>query len=77
MGWRPPSFIVRRELTYSQELLGQSRPNLLCSQCLWSKETESCARQSWGSGVEGVGLMYFMRNVLVCSGALSTYSGDG
>ena len=30
-----------------------------------------------GFGVEGVGLMYFLRNLLLCSSALSMYSGDG
>ena len=30
-----------------------------------------------GFGVEGVGLMYFLTNLLLCSSALSMYSGDG
>ena len=28
-------------------------------------------------GMKGLGLMYFLRNLLLCSSALSMYSGDG
>ena len=61
----------------------EPRPNLLCSVCgVGRREVLDFVRPPpplgrVGFGVEGVGLMYFLRNLLVCSGALSMYSGDG
>ena len=42
MGWRLSLYIMRRPLTSSQEILGNSLPNLVFSICRVRKETGNC-----------------------------------
>ena len=75
MGWRPSSSIVHCALTSSsQELLGQSLPNLVCSICRVRRQeivNFMTPTQRGGSfGVKSVKLMYFSKNLLLTTQAL-------
>ena len=72
---RRPSCVVRRLLTsYSQELLGQSKPYLVCSICRVRKQeivnVMTPIQRGGNFGVKSVKLLYFFKNLLLYPKAL-------
>ena len=67
--------VVRRPLTSSEELLGQSLPNLVCGICRVRRQEIlnfiTSTPRGGNFGVKSVKLMYFFKNLLLYSCASS------